>query len=147
MSPQTIIEATKEKALETKDKVLARARQRTEETIEKVEKLTLFKRLFQVNRNVTLAGLGAVALVSDHFSSVGEKCLERGEEYEQQARDYANDGLSKIKKLVAARKAEREEIKADAETATEEKVEEKAEEKAEEKDQTSTERSEDVSSV
>ncbi|MDF1665488.1 MAG: hypothetical protein P1V97_27255 [Planctomycetota bacterium] len=108
------VEETRETLEETKDKVTTLARETVEETretleetkskvektIEKVEKSNLFQTLFRVNRNLTLAGLGAIALVGDQLTGIGEKCLERGEDVEQVARDIATDGIQRIKGLV-----------------------------------------------
>jgi len=131
MSPKTIIDVTKDKALETKEKVLetkekviAMAKDtveetrekveetidKVEETLEKVEQSNLFKTLFRVNRNLTLAGLGAIALVGDQITGLGEKCLERGENVEQTARDIATDGIQRIRTLVSKSSKKSEEI-------------------------------------
>jgi polyhydroxyalkanoate synthesis regulator phasin len=111
MSPQTLVDVTKDKAIETKDLVLNKAREtvvevreKAEQTISNVEKSTLFQSLFRVNRNLTLAGLGAVALVGDQLTEISEKCLERGGAVEEQAKDIAREGFGKIKKLLPTKK-------------------------------------------
>ena len=118
MSPQMIIEATKDKVTETGEKVLGKARQTAEEAMEKVDNSSLFQRLFRANRNLTLAGLGALALVGDQLSDLSERCLERGEDVEQQAREMAREGYSKVKALVS--KADKEQdVDAELEDVTE----------------------------
>lgn len=53
-----------------------------------------------MNRKITLAGLGAAALINDEFSTISARCLERGEQVEKEVKAYTETQVEAFKKLL-----------------------------------------------